>query len=54
MSTAVALPRPRASASRLGFVFTELALWLALYPIYLAIRGLSIDGYGTALAMRMT
>lgn len=50
MSTAVALPRPRVAASRLRFVASELALWLALYPIYLAIRGLSIDSYGTALA----
>jgi hypothetical protein len=50
MSTAVALPRPGAAASRLRFVTYELALWLALYPVYLAIRGLSIDSYGTALA----
>jgi hypothetical protein len=50
MSTAVALPRPGVVASRLRFVTYELALWLALYPVYLAIRGLSIDSYGTALA----
>ena len=50
MSTAVALPRLGAAASRLRFVTYELALWLALYPVYLAIRGLSIDSYGTALA----
>src|SRR5262245_42244205 len=50
MSTAVALPRPRAAAGRLRFVGFELALWLALYPVYLAIRGLSIDSYATALA----
>ena len=50
MSTAVALPRPGAVASRFRFVTYELALWLALYPVYLAIRGLSIDSYGTALA----
>jgi hypothetical protein len=50
MSTAVALPRPRAASSRLRFVSKELVLWLGLYPVYLAIRGLSIDGYGTALA----
>jgi PAP2 superfamily len=50
MSIAVALPRPRDSTSRLRFVAAELALWLALYPIYLAIRGLSIDSYATALA----
>jgi hypothetical protein len=50
MSTAVALPRPGVAASRLRFAFFELALWLGLYPVYLAIRGLSIDSYGTALA----
>ena len=50
MSTAVALPRPGAAPSRFRFVFVELALWLGLYPVYLAIRGLSIDSYGTALA----
>ena len=50
MSTAVALPRPRAASSRLRYVSYELLLWLGLYPVYLAIRGLSIDGYGTALA----
>jgi hypothetical protein len=50
MSTAVALPRPGTVASRFRFVFNELALWLGLYPVYLAIRGLSIDSYGTALA----
>jgi PAP2 superfamily len=50
MSTAVALPRPGTAASRFRFVFGELALWLGLYPVYLAIRGLSIDSYGTALA----
>jgi hypothetical protein len=50
MSTAVALPRPRAAAGRLRFVGFELALWLALYPVYLAIRGLSIDSYATALS----
>jgi hypothetical protein len=50
MSTAVALPRPGAATSRLRFVAGELVLWLGLYPVYLAIRGLSIDGYATALA----
>jgi PAP2 superfamily len=50
MSTAVALPRPGAVSNRLRFVTKELLLWLGLYPVYLAIRGLSIDGYGTALA----
>jgi hypothetical protein len=50
MSTAVALPRPRAGTGRLRFVSYEVLLWLGLYPVYLAIRGLSIDGYGTALA----
>jgi hypothetical protein len=50
MSTAVALPRPRAGTDRLRFVSLEVLLWLGLYPVYLAIRGLSIDGYGTALA----
>ncbi len=50
MSTAVALPRPRAGTGRLRFVSLEVLLWLGLYPVYLAIRGLSIDGYGTALA----
>jgi hypothetical protein len=50
MSTAVALPRPGALTNRLRFVSKELLLWLGLYPVYLAIRGLSIDGYGTALA----
>jgi hypothetical protein len=50
MSTAVALPRPRAGIGRLRFVSYEVLLWLGLYPVYLAIRGLSIDGYGTALA----
>jgi hypothetical protein len=50
MSTAVVLPRPGVAASRLPFVGKELVLWLGLYPVYLAIRGLSIDGYGTALA----
>ena len=50
MSTAVVLPRPGVAASRLRFVGQELVLWLGLYPVYLAIRGLSIDGYGTALA----
>jgi PAP2 superfamily len=50
MSTAVALPRPRTGTSRFRFVSYEVLLWLGLYPVYLAIRGLSIDGYGTALA----
>jgi PAP2 superfamily len=50
MSTAVALPRPRAGSSRLRFVSLEVLLWLGLYPVYLAIRGLSIDSYATALA----
>lgn len=50
MSTAVALPRPRAGSSRLRFVSYEVLLWLGLYPVYLAIRGLSIDSYATALA----
>jgi PAP2 superfamily len=50
MSTAVALPRPRAASSRLRFVSYEVLLWLGLYPVYLAIRGLSIDSYATALA----
>jgi len=50
MSTAVALPRPGVAASRLRFVGKELVLWLGLYPVYLAIRGLSIDSYATALA----
>src|SRR5688500_17634581 len=50
MSTAVVLPRPGVAASRFRFVGKELLLWLGLYPAYLAIRGLSIDGYGTALA----
>jgi len=50
MSTAVALPRPGAVTSRFRFVARELVLWLGLYPVYLAIRGLSIDSYGTALA----
>jgi PAP2 superfamily len=50
MSTAVALPRPGAHSGRLRFVSLEVLLWLGLYPVYLAIRGLSIDGYGTALA----
>ena len=50
MSTAVVLPRPGVAASRFRFVGKELLLWLGLYPVYLAIRGLSIDGYGTALA----
>ena len=50
MSTAVALPRPRAGTGRLRFVSYELLLWLALYPVYLAIRGLSIDSFSTALA----
>jgi hypothetical protein len=45
MSTAVALHRPGTAASRFRFVFSELALSLGLYPVYLAIRGLSIDGY---------
>jgi hypothetical protein len=50
MSTAVALPRPRAATSRLRFVSYEVLRWLGLYPVYLAIRGLSIDSYATALA----
>jgi hypothetical protein len=50
MSTAVALPRPGAATSRLRFVGKELVLWLGLYPVYLAIRGLSIGSYATALA----
>ena len=50
MSTAVALPRPRVASPRLRFVGKELVLWLGLYPVYLAIRGLSIDSYATALA----
>jgi PAP2 superfamily len=50
MSTAVALPRFGVAASRLRFAGKELVLWLGLYPVYLAIRGLSIDSYGTALA----
>jgi hypothetical protein len=50
MSTAVALPRPRAGTGRLRFVSYEVLLWLGLYPVYLAIRGLSIDSYATALA----
>jgi hypothetical protein len=50
MSTAVAIPRPRAASSRLRFVSYEVLLWLGLYPVYLAIRGLSIDSYATALA----
>jgi hypothetical protein len=50
MSTAVALPRPGAATSRLRFVGKELVVWLGLYPVYLAIRGLSIDSYATALA----
>jgi hypothetical protein len=50
MSTAVALPRPRTGTSRFRFVSYEVLLWLGLYPVYLAIRGLSIDSYGTALA----
>jgi hypothetical protein len=50
MSTAIALPRPGVAASRLRFIGKELVLWLGLYPVYLAIRGLSIDSYGTALA----
>jgi PAP2 superfamily len=50
MSTAVALPRPRAGTGRLRFVSYEVLLWLGLYPVYLAIRGLSIDSYTTALA----
>ena len=50
MSTAVALPRPGAATSRLRFVGKELVLWLGLHPVYLAIRGLSIDSYATALA----
>ena len=50
MSTAVALPRPGAATSRLRFVSKELVLWLGLYPVYLAIRGLSIDSFATALA----
>jgi PAP2 superfamily len=50
MSTAVALPRPSTGAGRFRFVSYEVLLWLGLYPVYLAIRGLSIDGYGTALA----
>jgi len=49
MSTAVVLPRPGAVTSRFRFVSKELALWLGLYPVYLAIRGLSIDSYATAL-----
>jgi PAP2 superfamily len=50
MSTAVALPRPRTGTSRFRFVSYEVLLWLGLYPVYLAIRGLSIDSYSTALA----
>jgi len=50
MSTAVALPRPRAGTGRFRFVSYEVLLWLGLYPVYLAIRGLSIDSYATALA----
>jgi PAP2 superfamily len=50
MSTAVALSRPRAASSRLRFVSYEVLLWLGLYPVYLAIRGLSIDSHATALA----
>jgi PAP2 superfamily len=50
MSTAVALPRPRAGTGRLRFVSYEVLLWLGLYPVYLAIRGLSIDSFSTALA----
>jgi hypothetical protein len=50
MSTAVALPRPRAGTGRLRFVSKEVLLWLGLYPVYLAIRGLSIDSFSTALA----
>jgi len=49
MSTAVVLPRPAAAASRFRFLTKELVLWLGLYPVYLAIRGLSIDSYATAL-----
>jgi PAP2 superfamily len=50
MSTAVALPRPRTGTNRFRFVSYEVLLWLGLYPVYLAIRGLSIDSYATALA----
>jgi hypothetical protein len=50
MSTAVALPRPRVASGRLRFVSYEVLLWLGLYPVYLAIRGLSIDSFSTALA----
>jgi PAP2 superfamily len=50
MSTAVALPRPGTVSTRFRFVGKEVLLWLGLYPVYLAIRGLSIDSYGTALA----
>ncbi|MET1019373.1 MAG: phosphatase PAP2 family protein [Microterricola sp.] len=50
MSTAVALPRPRTGSSRFRFVSYEVLLWLGLYPVYLAIRGLSIDSFSTALA----
>jgi hypothetical protein len=50
MSTAVALPRPRAGTGRLRFVSYEVLLWLGLYPVYLAIRGVSIDSFSTALA----
>ncbi len=49
MSTAVALPRPGAGTGRFRFVSKEVLLWLGLYPVYLAIRGLSIDSYATAL-----
>jgi hypothetical protein len=37
MSTAVFLPRPTAAAGRLRFVSKELALWLGLHPVLMAV-----------------